>query len=242
MKQATDGTWFMVSENVKASKGNVTDEGPDIYVFKVVYINETGTATWHPGGMGNNTMVTVAEDGSTLLFQFKLLASKPTKEGTDPEAVKVTVYGPNDTKPAMEDPTYPEEPTTAATEAPTEAPTEAATQAATDAPKAEKKANTVKVSATGKTVKVKALKKAKKAVKVATIKVTKPVGKVTVAKVKKGTTSKIYKKVTVKKNAIYLKNGSYKKGTYKVKIKVTAKGNDNFKAKSVSKVVKFKIK
>ncbi|MEE3429173.1 MAG: hypothetical protein VZQ55_09450, partial [Ruminococcus sp.] len=106
-------------ENIKSSDGNVTDEGSDIYVFKVVYINENGNVTWHPGGMANNTKVTVAEDDSTVLFQFKLLASRPTKEGTDPEAVIATVYGPRDEKPSdFSKVPYPEEleDTTAATE------------------------------------------------------------------------------------------------------------------------------
>jgi hypothetical protein len=100
MRLSADGeTYYQVFENIKSSDGNVTDEGQDCYAFKVVYINENGNVTWHPGGIGNSTRVTVAEHGSTILFQFKLLASRPTKEGTDPEAVIATVYGPNDKKP-----------------------------------------------------------------------------------------------------------------------------------------------
>lgn len=117
MKLSADGeTYYQVFENVKASAGNDTDEGPDIYVFKVVYIDDKGYIdgkgyfTMHPGGIGNNTRVTVAEDGSTVLFQFKLLASRPTKEGTDPEAVIATVYGPKDEKPSdFSKVPYPEE-------------------------------------------------------------------------------------------------------------------------------------
>jgi hypothetical protein len=120
MRLSADGeTYYQVFENIKSSDGNVTDEGPDIYVFKVVYINENGGVTFHPGGMANNTKVTVAEDDSTVLFQFKLLASRPTKEGADPEAVIATVYGPRDEKPSdFSKVPYPEEleDTTAATE------------------------------------------------------------------------------------------------------------------------------
>ncbi len=105
-----------------------------------------------------------------------------------------------------------------------------------------KKANPVKVTVAKKTVKAAKLKKKAQSVKKA-FKVTKAQGTVTVAKVKKGTTAKIYKKVTVKKNGtITLKKGKYAKKTYSVKIKVTAKGNANYKAKSVTKTVKIKVK
>ncbi len=134
MKQATDGTYFQVATNVPASAGNITDEGNDVYVFKVVYVDANGGITWHPGGMGNNTIVTVNEDDSTILFQFKLLASRPTKEGSDPEAVIATVYGPEDELPDFTDPQYPtkEEDTTAACSEATPEETEPATQEVTE--------------------------------------------------------------------------------------------------------------
>lgn len=101
MKLSADGeTYYQVFENVKASAGNETYSGPDIYEFKVIYVLEDGSFVYHPGGMGNTTRVTVAEDGSTILFQFKLRASSPAKDGTDPEAVIATVYGPKDEKPS----------------------------------------------------------------------------------------------------------------------------------------------
>ena len=117
MQLSADGvTYYQVFNNIKASAGNETDEGPVIYVFKVVYIDDKGYIdgkgyiTWHPGGIGNNTRVTVAEDGSTVLFQFKLLASSPTTECEDPEAVIATVYGPRDEKPSdFSKVPYPEE-------------------------------------------------------------------------------------------------------------------------------------
>ena len=254
MQLSADGvTYYQVVENVKASAGNETDEGNDIYVFKVVYIDELGNVTWHPGGMGNNTKVTVAEDGSTVFFQFKLLASRPTKEGTDPEAVIATVYGPNDEKPAdFSKVPYPEkeeettvapttvEPTTVAptTVAPTTAPT---TKKATTT----KKANTIKVKVAKKTVKVKNTVKKAKTYKISKfLKVTKAKGKVTYAKVKKGSkTAKFFKKIKIAKKTgkVTFKKG-IKKGTYKLKIKVTAAGNKTYKKKSVSKVVKIKVK
>ncbi len=106
----------------------------------------------------------------------------------------------------------------------------------------EKKANTVKVSAKTKSVKAKALKKKNVIVK-KVFTVSKAQGTVTVAKVKKGSDSKLYKKVTVKKNgSVTIKKGKYAKKTYKIKIKVTAKGNANYKSKTVSKVLKIKVK
>lgn len=252
MQLSADGvTYYKVYDNIKASAGNVTDEGNDIYVFKVIYIDELGKVTWHPGGMGNNTKVTVAEDGSTVFFQFKLLASRPTKEGTDPEAVIATVYGPNDEKPAdwsaVPYPSTPEETTVEpTTQAPTQvepttvAPTQPATKKVTT-----KKANTITVKAKKVTVKAKALKKKAQKVKITkALKVTKAKGTVTYAKVKKGSTKKFFKKVKIAKKSgkITIKKGKLKKGTYKLKIKVTAAGTKNYKKKSVSKVVKFKVK
>lgn len=255
MQLSADGvTYYQVFENIKASAGNITDEGNDIYVFKVVYVDEKGSITWHPGGMGNNTCVTVAEDGSTILFQFKLLASKPTKEGSDPEAVIATVYGPNDEKPAdWSKVAYPEAPTEPETtvapttvEPTTVAPTTVApTQPTTKKVAAKKKANTIKVKAKKVTIKAKNLKKKAQKVKITkALKVTKAKGTVTYAKVKKGSTKKFFKKVTIKKKSgkITIKKGKLKKGTYKLKIKVTAAGNKSYKKKSVTKVVKFKVK
>ena len=105
-----------------------------------------------------------------------------------------------------------------------------------------KEKNPVKVSAAAKTIKVKALKKNKVTFK--PLKISKAQGKVTVAKVKKGTSAKIYGKITVNKStgAVTFKKGTYKKGSYKIKLKVTAAGNDKYKAETISKVVKVKVK
>ncbi len=105
-----------------------------------------------------------------------------------------------------------------------------------------KKANTLTVKAAKKAVKAAKLKKKNQTIKKA-FTVSKPKGAVSVTKVKKGTTSNIYKKVTVKKNgSITIKKGKYAKKTYKVVIKVTAKGNTDYKSKSVTKTVKITVK
>lgn len=254
MQLSADGvTYYQVVDNVKASAGNETDEGNDIYVFKVVYIDELGNVTWHPGGMGNNTKVTVAEDGSTVFFQFKLLASRPTKEGTDPEAVIATVYGPNDEKPAdFSKVPYPEkeeettvapttvEPTTVAPT--TVAPTQHTTKKTTTT---KKTANKAKVSVPKKAPKATAKTLKKKGIKVSKlIKITKTKGaKVTYKILKKGTSKKIYKKIYVKGTKIKIKKkASVKKGTYKIKLQIKISATKKVKAKTIKKVVKLTVK
>lgn len=149
---------------------------------------------------------------------------------------------PNETSPTTNtskelEPTGATEPATVVTEPPAEK------VEPTTAPPADtvKKPNPVKVTAKTKSVKVKALKAKKQTVKPLTIKNAK--GAVTVVKVKKGTTAKIYKKITVnrKTGAITFKKGNYAKKTYTVKLKITAAGNSDYNAKTVSKTVKIKI-
>lgn len=99
-----------------------------------------------------------------------------------------------------------------------------------------KAANTLKVSGKTASVKYKKLKKKKQTAAVKKVlKVSGAKGKVTYKKKsgnKKITVSKTNGKVTVKKGL--------KKGTYKVKVKVKAAGNSNYKA--VTKTVTFRIK
>lgn len=105
-----------------------------------------------------------------------------------------------------------------------------------------KKPNPVKVTTKAVTIKAKKLKSKKQTVKPLTIKSAK--GTVKVTKVKSGTTSKIYKKVTVNKTsgAITFKKGKYSKKTYKVNLKITVSGNSDYKSKSLSKTVSVKVK
>ena len=97
----------------------------------------------------------------------------------------------------------------------------------------------MKVTAKGKTFKVKKLKKAKKAKRTyKALKVSKNQGKVSYKvkfKNKKSKKALSFKngKVTVKKKT--------KKGTYQMTVTVTAKGNANYKAGSISKKIKIKV-
>ena len=104
--------------------------------------------------------------------------------------------------------------------------------------KAKKKANTLTVKAKKPVVKYKNLKKKKQTIaRKNAITVSKAKGKVTYKKAsgnKKITVNKKTGKITVKKGL--------KKGTYKVKIKVTAAGNSTYKAKSKTFAVAIKVK
>lgn len=106
-----------------------------------------------------------------------------------------------------------------------------------------KKANTIKVKALTKTVKLKKLKKKNQTIKNA-LKVTKAKGKLSYKIVKKGTTAKIRKFVKINKKGVitFKKWKKAKKGTYKVKVTVTAAGNKSYKKGSKSATVKIKVK
>ena len=129
MTMSEDGTYYYkLVKNVPKSEGNETDEGPDIYVFKVIYVDARGSVTWHPDGMGNNTEVKVEEDGSSIAFVFKLLSGSPTKPNAN-ERVIATVYGPGEDVPEI--PEYPTEPTEPSTPEETEVSTPAETEPST---------------------------------------------------------------------------------------------------------------
>lgn len=96
-----------------------------------------------------------------------------------------------------------------------------------------KKANTMVVTSKNKKIKYKKLKKKKQVISAITVK--KAQGKVTYKKVSGNKRIKVNPatgKITVKKKT--------KKGTYKIKVKVNAAGNSNYK--SVSKTITLKIK
>ena len=98
-------------------------------------------------------------------------------------------------------------------------------------------AQKLKVSAAAKTVKAKALKK--KAQNTTKVAVSGAKGKVTYVKVAKGSS----KKLTINKKTGKIKVAKKtKKGTYKIKVKVTAAKTKNFKAATVTKTIKVRVK
>jgi hypothetical protein len=98
-----------------------------------------------------------------------------------------------------------------------------------------KKADNVKLSPSKKKVKASTLKK--KSVKFKVKATADSKLKVTVKRVKKGSS----KKLTYKSGKITVKKGT-KKGTYKIKLKLTTKGNANYKAYSKTKTYKVTVK
>ena len=104
-----------------------------------------------------------------------------------------------------------------------------------------KKANTVKVTVKTKTVKLKKLNK--KAQKVKAITVKKAQGKVSYKLIKSGVSKKIRKLVSInKKGVITIKKWKKAKiGTYKIKVRITAKGNSKYKPRTLIKTAKITI-
>lgn len=109
--------------------------------------------------------------------------------------------------------------------------------------KSSKKANTLKVTKKTKSIKAKALRTRARAVKPLTISKAKGALTVKTTSVKLGK-----KKISIKRfkftrtGKLAVKKGKYRKGTYKIKVRITAKGNLNYKAKTINKSVSIIIK
>ena len=105
-----------------------------------------------------------------------------------------------------------------------------------------KKKNPITIKTSVRVVKAAKLKKAKKTVRPLIIKKAK--GSVKIKKVKKGTSAAIYKKIAVnaKNGAITLARGKYKKGTYKIRLNITAAGTKNYKKFTKTVTVKIRIR
>lgn len=103
-------------------------------------------------------------------------------------------------------------------------------------PKVSKKANTIEVKLKAKAFKAKSKKKTViKAKKV--FKVKKAIGKVTYKKISGN------KKIAISKSGrITIKKGLKKGKTYKLKVRITAKGNDKYMKKKIVRTIRIKIK
>lgn len=102
-----------------------------------------------------------------------------------------------------------------------------------------KSPNPMTVSVKSKTVKAKKLKK--KAQKVKAITVKKAKGAVSF-KITKAAKIKKYLKIDSKGVITFAKWKKAKKGTYNIKVQINAKGNANYKTKTVVKTLKIKVK
>lgn len=104
-----------------------------------------------------------------------------------------------------------------------------------------KKTNPIKVTAKTKSIKINKLKKKAQTVKPLTISKAQGTVKVKTTLVKLGK-----KKISVKKfkftktGKLTVAKGKYKNGTYKVTVKITAKGNSKYKPKTIAKTIKVK--
>jgi hypothetical protein len=190
---------------------------------------------------------TYEETSATTEPTTEAVTQEPS-ETTATEATETTTPEPSETT-ATEatEATTPEPTATSATDAPSSATpaTETVTNAISTQPTTEKtttavtktkKSNTI--TAKAKTKKVNAKKTKKSTVKIKkAIKVSKAQGKVTYTKLSGSKKLKINKKT----GTITVKKGT-KKGTYKIKVKVTAKGNSTYKAGSKTVIVRIKVK
>ncbi len=113
----------------------------------------------------------------------------------------------------------------------------ASTAASTETPeiKTTKKSNPITVKMYNKKVKAKTLKK--KPVKIKAFKITKAKGKITYKRLK-GSSKQL--SLISKTGKLKIKKGT-KKGKYKFKIKISAKGNSSYKSKSITKTIKIKV-
>lgn len=159
--------------------------------------------------------------------------AEPTVEPTEPTSQPTT----EPTQPVTQEPT---EPATVTEPVSTEPQT---TEPATQTPtvtKSEKKANPIKVTVKKKAIKANKLKAKKQTLKAITVKNAK--GKICF-KIKSAKKS-IKKLLKINsKGVITVKRWKKpKKGTYKIKVSITAKGNEGYLPKTITKTIKLKIK
>lgn len=199
----------------------------------------TATAGETPETTAVTEATTAAPEATTKPTEAQQTTAAPEATTKPTEAQQTTAAPEAMTKPteALET-TAPEQPTTVAPE------TKSDDTKLNSNPKAKtsKKANTLSVKAKAKTVKIKKLKKKSQNIKPLTVKKNK--GKITYKLIKKGTDKKIWKYLKIsKKGVITLKRWKKaKKGTYKIKITVTAAGNKSYKKGSKTVTAKIKIK
>ena len=183
------------------------------------------------------------------------VTTNPTESSTDKPTEPVTT---NPTESSTDKTTEPATTEPAVTEPPTDTQTEPITTnpivinpqptenkpttPAVVKPTVKKKANPVKVTVKTKTVNEKKLKTKKQIIKAITVKNAQ--GKVSYKVIKSGVSKKIRKLVSINKKGTITINKwkKAKKGTYIIKVKISAKGNANYNLKSIAKTVKIKIK
>lgn len=222
----------------------ITYNGNDVYLFERASDVDVNTLTKEKNKSGYRTFTyNGAEFTKEKVVETSEIVTNPiiTEPVTTPEGETPITTEPTASSPEGETPitTEPDAVTPTRAPRPTKPPYVAPTN---NDNKVSKKTNPIKVTVKTKTVKAKKLKK--KAQKVKAITVKNAQGKVTYKLVKSGITKKIRKYVKINsKGVITIKKWKKaKKGTYKIKVTIKAAGNSAFNAKSVTKVIKVKIK
>ncbi len=225
-----DGTNFVVPEKITL---------PYKLSVSVREISKETTETPTTYEPAESTESTSVEPSSEIV--------EPTEASTTYEPSEPTKSAPvEETTSAVEPATKTNEPAEAATskkESPEKKQTgKSSSKKKTVKKKTAKKNNPIKITVKTKSVKSKKLKKKAQTFKAITVKKAK--GKVSFEKIKSGSSKSVFKKLKVnsKTGKITFIKGKYKKAIYKLKVKVTAKGNKTYKSKSKTVKVKIKVK
>ena len=246
--------------NVLKNSPYVITAEPDYYQYIDDEIEETtsdnnSTEPTEPTTDKLTEPVTTEPIEATTDNPTEPVTTEPTEATTDKPTEPVTT---NPTESSTDKTTEPATIEPAVTEPPTDTQTEPITTnpivinpqptenkpttPAVVKPTVKKKANPINVTVKTKTIKAKKLKKKTQEVKVITVKNNQ--GKVTYKLVKSGITKKIRKFISINKKGTIIIN-KWKKakvGTYKIKVRITSKGNSKYKPKTLIKTVKIKIK
>ena len=161
------------------------------------------------------------------------------QQSTDPEATTSPQQSTDPEAPTNSEPATSPEGTTAPTQ-PAAPETTTAPDQPTSPTVTKKAANPIKVTAKTKSVKLKKLRKKAQKVKVLTIKNAK--GKVSVKITKAKKIIKKFLKISTKGNLTIRTWKKAKKGNYKIKVQIKAKGNSKYKSKTINKTIKLRIK
>lgn len=224
MFKGEDGNFYKDFTNVNAGT----------YNFKVIYVDENGKVTWHPGDMGNDSTVTVEKDGSLVRVSFTPVVEPTVESATGQEAAVGTVYADPTQAPEIKPYVEPTTEPTTATEA-----TQPATSATQPTTSATQPTTAAKVALNKTSVSLKAGKTATIKVTGTTAKATFKSNKTSVAKVSsKG-------KVTALKKGTATVTVKVAGKTLKCKVKVTTSpkikiGKKKFSAKKTYTVKKGK--
>ncbi len=230
VKQEFDGEWYTVlkltPEQLFAAKGKVVRYDGSIYGDGAATATDPSETAQPASEKPTEPATAKPTDGKT--DPTEAVTDKPAEPSTDKPTEPVSE---KPTEPATD---KPDDPVVTDPQPITPEPTDPAVE-----PTDNKKDNPVKVTAKAKTVKLKKLKKKAQKVKPLTIKNAQ--GKVSIKITSAKKAIKKYLKFSLKGTLTIKKWKKAKKGTYKIKVKITAKGNSNYKSARITKTVVIKV-